>query len=226
MHILSPSNNAPNFTQEISRVRTAMEGKTYAVIRDYLDNHSASNGCYRTRHRVYTEAKRQPVVFEDEFGTVVKSLSFNFIKERASIPRSAIKGQKAKTLAEMGAKFGSGGPKSMINHFDEAPMGTKKKQPISVMGWGSFGNEEQLTAKQEEILNARSKPSNFGAAPKAPKIQPGASVFGAGTKQPLAPRAPSSFGAPTKAPKTQSPNSAFGNGGPKAPKAGWSGFGS
>lgn len=228
MHILSPSNNAPNFTQEISRVRTAMDGKTFAVIRDYLDNHGASNGCYRTRHRVYTEAKRQPVVFEDEFGTVVKSLSLNFIKERASIPRSVIKGQKAKSLAEMGAKFGGGGPKSMINHFDEASLGAKKANPISIIGWGAFGSDtQQLTAKQEAILQARSKPSSFGAQPKSPKIQPGSSIFGAAPKAPLKPQQPSNFGGKVapKAPVSAASPAAFGSGGPKAPKVGWETFG-
>jgi superfamily II DNA or RNA helicase len=225
MHVLSPSNNAPNFTQEISRVRTAMEGKTYAVIRDYIDNHSAANGCYRTRHRVYTDAKRQPVVFEDEFGTVVKSISLSYIKERASIPRSAIKGQKSKSLSEMEPKFGNGGPKSMINHFDEAPLGAKKQVPVSVAGWGSFGNDTQLTKKQEDILNALSKPSSFGAQVKRPKLQPGASLFGAATKQPLQQAENASFGFKPKAP-VLSTSPKFGNGGPRAPKSGWSSFGS
>lgn len=111
MHILSPGNNAPNHIQEISRVRTQMEGKTYAVLRDYLDACGASNGCYKTRHKVYMDARRQPIMFEDENGSPVKKLAFEYIKQRASQPRAMTGRGATRTLAEMGSRFGAGGPR-------------------------------------------------------------------------------------------------------------------
>lgn len=111
MHILVPSNNGPNCRQEVSRVRTIIPEKKFAVVRDYLDACSASNGCYSTRHKeVYLNPKVQPVQFEDEHGNLVHKLSLAYIKTRAGQPRSRSKG-KVETLAEMGAQFGSGGPR-------------------------------------------------------------------------------------------------------------------
>lgn len=110
MHILTPSNNEHNHRQEISRVRTIMEGKEFAVVRDYLDACGASNGCYATRHKVYLSAKCQPVSFEDEHGNPTKKISLAYIKSRSQELRK-IKG-KVETLAEMGSQFGAGGPKA------------------------------------------------------------------------------------------------------------------
>jgi superfamily II DNA or RNA helicase len=109
IHILTPSNNAPNHRQEVSRVRRIIPGKNFAVVRDYLDACSASNGCYTTRHQVYTSAKMQPVVFEDEYGNVMKKISLAYIKSRAVQPRSSTKG--ATSLEEADRSFGAGGPK-------------------------------------------------------------------------------------------------------------------
>jgi superfamily II DNA or RNA helicase len=129
MHILSPGNNAPNHVQEMARVRTIMDGKRYAVLRDYLDACGASNGCYRTRHRVYTDARRQPVIFEDETGTPIKRLSFEYIRQRALEPRPDRFKGKVQSLAEMGATFGAAGPKRP-NFTDEgAQYGAPMQMP-------------------------------------------------------------------------------------------------
>lgn len=134
MHILSPGNNAPNHIQEISRVRTVMEGKRYAVLRDYLDACGASNGCYKTRHKVYTDARRQPIIFEDENGSPIKKLSFDYIRQRALESRPDRFRGKAQSLADMGATFGAR-PRGMPNFVDEGAQYGARPQRPNVTSW-------------------------------------------------------------------------------------------
>jgi superfamily II DNA or RNA helicase len=49
----TPSANAPNFYQEICRVRTPFEGKPHAYMVDFVDSHHILEACYKTRHKVY-----------------------------------------------------------------------------------------------------------------------------------------------------------------------------
>lgn len=106
MHVLVPSANPPNFYQEISRVRTPRPGKDFALIRDYLDACSASNGCYRYRHGVYVDPVKAPILFEDETGAVVPRLALERILTVAAQTRQA--GGRAAT-AESNELLGFGG---------------------------------------------------------------------------------------------------------------------
>lgn len=106
MHILVPSANPPNFYQEISRVRTPREGKAYAVIRDYLDACGASNGCYRYRHSVYVDLRKAPILFEDEFGQLLKKLPLELILSKAAHARQASSRKATKEQEEAFVGFG------------------------------------------------------------------------------------------------------------------------
>jgi len=89
IHVLVPSANPPNYYQEISRVRTPRPGKPYAVVRDYLDACSASNGCYRYRYQVYTDKDNSPILFEDDAGALSNRVSMQLICTTASNTRQA-----------------------------------------------------------------------------------------------------------------------------------------
>ena len=51
----SPSANAPNYYQELCRVRTVYPGKHMAYIVDFVDNHHILEACLGTRKKVYNE---------------------------------------------------------------------------------------------------------------------------------------------------------------------------
>ncbi len=56
-HCVSPTNNKPNFYQEMSRVRTPDKNKLPPVIRYYTDIFSGSEACVRTVKKVLREEK-------------------------------------------------------------------------------------------------------------------------------------------------------------------------
>lgn len=50
---ISPTSNAPNFYQELCRVRTPFPGKHHAYLVDFLDDHYILENCFKTRTKVY-----------------------------------------------------------------------------------------------------------------------------------------------------------------------------
>lgn len=56
-YCLSPTNNPPNFYQEMSRVRTPYEGKKDPLVRYFVDSFSAAYSCARTCEKVLVEQK-------------------------------------------------------------------------------------------------------------------------------------------------------------------------
>lgn len=99
MHLMVPSANAPKFYQVFSRVRTPAPGKPNALVYDYLDACSASNGCYRKRHQVYRNPDYAPILFTDQLGNpMAKPPSFKSIIEDANRnePGSLVYGDGAK----------------------------------------------------------------------------------------------------------------------------------
>ena len=56
-YCLSPTNNPPNFYQEMSRVRTPHKGKKKPLVRYFVDSFSAAYSCARTCEKVLKEQK-------------------------------------------------------------------------------------------------------------------------------------------------------------------------
>jgi len=52
---LLPTSNAPNYRQDLSRVRTKTPWKNISYIVDFVDDHEAMKSCYRTRRKVYVK---------------------------------------------------------------------------------------------------------------------------------------------------------------------------
>lgn len=125
IHVLVPSANPPNYYQEISRVRTPLPGKPYAVVRDYLDACSASNGCYKYRHMVYTDKENAPILFEDANGVLLNRVSLPLICTTASDTRQA-------------------GSKKATQDFNDAigfgNITGPRKPNFDGSGWGGFGS--------------------------------------------------------------------------------------
>lgn len=132
MHILMPSANAPNYYQEIARVRTVTETKKFAKIRDYLDAVSASSGSYRTRYSVYTHPKKAPIFFEDEEGKIIERMSLAKILTKAGNVRQAGSKAAREDLEACQVGFGMGGISGVrVPKFDAAA------------GWGGLANAFQ-----------------------------------------------------------------------------------
>jgi superfamily II DNA or RNA helicase len=72
-HNLLPSANQPNYYQESSRVRTPMEGKDVAYIRDYVDNNGMCYGSLEIRKKVY---RKEKIDFIDEVERQTSSSGF------------------------------------------------------------------------------------------------------------------------------------------------------
>lgn len=124
-HILIPSANPPNYYQEFSRVRTPRPGKLFALIYDYLDSHSASNGCYRKRHSLYLNKDYAPIQFVDEnLNPLAKQPSLQKILDDANSPIGT-------------PIYGDGASKMFVNN-DDPDREKKKKRAGPQRRWGSF----------------------------------------------------------------------------------------
>jgi superfamily II DNA or RNA helicase len=56
-YCLSPTNNPPNFYQEMSRIRTPYKGKKEPLVRYFVDSFSAAYSCARTCEKVLRQQK-------------------------------------------------------------------------------------------------------------------------------------------------------------------------
>lgn len=71
-YCLSPTNNPPNFYQEMSRVRTPHKGKKTPLVRYFVDGFKAAYSCARTCEKVLIEQK---------FKIVKESIDDNVLKD-------------------------------------------------------------------------------------------------------------------------------------------------
>lgn len=138
MHVLVPSANPPNYYQEISRVRTPFDGKHFAVVRDYIDACGAANGCYRHRHRVYTDPAKAPILFEDQMGNPVKKISCEYITTQASNERQAHGRGKAE-FDEAQVAYGT--PRGLKKDVFSPGSGGANGPRVPNFGWGGFAEE-------------------------------------------------------------------------------------
>jgi superfamily II DNA or RNA helicase len=150
MHITMPTANKPNAYQVFSRVRTPFEGKSVCYVNHYIDAFSLSTGCYKHCHSNYLNKEYAPVSFVDDNCNVIKTPSFESIRERAlgaepvkkigDLPRSQVRKDEANNTPSIprtvnsvwgwdgGAQVSTKSRKDKVSDWNAMRLAKKKKK--------------------------------------------------------------------------------------------------